>query len=583
MVSSALRLFQGYGKTAPVQREDDHDPEVPAGYKLALDHMSQGLCVFDKDERVILVNSRFAALYGLTTDQVKPGTTFSTIVAHLVSTGNCERMTPEEYQTTHPYSQSSGSWDQHLINGRIVRLVRTPLADGGWVSTHEDVTEYRQSEARAAHLAANDPLTGIGNRLFLRERLDLALSQALRGVGVALLWINVDQFRCINDYYSLSVGDAVLKEVANRLKRCAHTGDSIARFGADEFAVVQVGVNDPNTAANFARTVLDALGKPYVVNGQNIVTGVSVGISLAPGDALDAEQLIKNATAALNAAKADGRQTFRFFQPEMDVAIRSRQRMEGDLRHALASGDFEAVYQPIVDLKSERVTTVEALVRWHNKDGEIVNPNAFILVAEESGLIRPIGAWMLHRACTDAAQWPEDVTVAVNLSAAQFRGTKLTKLVADVLAETGLPASRLELEITETLFYGDEATVRRELQTLKEMGVRIAMDDFGTGYSSLSLLSTFPFDKIKIDRSFIKDVDQQRSSLVILRSVAALGLDLGITTTAEGVETRAQLEIVRREGCTEVQGFFFSPPVAADSVVTCIKACAQRMAIHSMM
>ena len=392
MVSGALRLISGYGqKPRPNVAEAT---AVPLAYKLALDQMSQGLCVYDGNQQIVLSNKRFAALYGLAPEHVKPGTSLQAVIEQRIRIGIYAGASPEAYLQTRTTPTIDAAWDEVLSNGRTVHIVTSALDGGGWVSTHEDVTEQRVSEERYAHLAKHDTLTGLGNRLALRERLDLALAQALRGYGVALLWINVDHFRCINDYHGLSVGDAVLKEIASRLQQCVQPGDTVVRFGSDEFAVLQVGVNEPTTAASLARTILERLCKPYLVAGQSIATSVSIGISLAPGDAFEAEALIKNADIALNVAKTEGRKSFRFFQPDMDVAIRSRQQLEAGLRQALASGEFEAIYQPIIDLKSGRVSTMEALVRWRNRDGDLISPNAFIMVAEQTGLIRPIGAWM---------------------------------------------------------------------------------------------------------------------------------------------------------------------------------------------
>jgi diguanylate cyclase (GGDEF)-like protein len=580
MLASALQLLRRNGPARngqpPIAKPWGTAQEV---YQLAVDHMSQGFCVFDADMHVVIANARFAELYGLSPEQVKPGVSLQEIVALRIAAGIYAGATPDDYKRSRVSPQIGAVWDDVLSNGRIIHIVTAPIAGVGWISTHEDVTEHKQREAHLTRAARHDMLTSLPNRQALREQLGLALGQALRGHGSALLFINVDQFRRLNNAYGVATGDGLLKELASRLQRSIKPGDTVFRIGGDEFAIVHSGANAPTAAGNFARSVLERLVQPYRVADQSISAGVSIGIAMLPADALDGEELLKNADIALSSAKKAGGNTFRFFQPEMDVSIRARQRLEVDLRRALANGDFKAFYQPIVDLGSGHVSTFEALVRWE-KEGDTIRPDQFISLAEETGLVQPIGAWMLQKACSDAKTWPEPVKVAVNLSVAQFRGTKLSKMVAKVLEETELPAQRLELEITETLLLGDEPSVRKELHTLKDMGVRIAMDDFGTGYSSLGLLSTFPFDKIKIDSSFIRDIGQRDVSLAIFRSIAALGTDLGIVTTAEGIETREQLEIVRREGCKEVQGFFFSPPVLDTEVMTCIKACARRAAMY---
>jgi diguanylate cyclase (GGDEF)-like protein len=577
MLANAMHFLRGNGHSRNAQRPHASAAEkAQEVYQLAVDHMSQGLCVFDADKRVVIANARYAELYGVSPQQVKPGLPLRDIIALRIAAGIYAGTSPEEYLQSRTSPPIGTMWDEVLSNGRIIHIVTVPLGLG-WISTHEDVTEQRRHQADLTHVAQHDTLTSLPNRQALRDQVGLALGQALRGHGSVLLSINVDHFRRLNNAYGVAVGDALLQELANRLQRCIEPGDRVFRTGGDEFAIVHTGTNEPAAAGNFARSILERLAQPYRLADQSIGAGVSIGIAMVPADAMNGEELIKNADIALSSAKRAGGNCFRFFQPEMDLSIRTRQRLEVDLRRAVANGEFRAFYQPIIDLSSKKVSTLEALLRWE-REGDTVRPDQFISLAEETGLVQAIGAWILNRACLDAQTWPEHVRVAVNLSVAQFRGTKVSKMVARALEETKLPAQRLELEITETLLLGDEPSVWRELRTLKDMGVRIAMDDFGTGFSSLGLLSTFSFDKIKIDRSFIRDVGQREVSLAILRSIAALGLDLGIVTTAEGIETREQLEIVRREGCKEVQGFFFSPPVTDTDVVACIKACAQRAA-----
>jgi diguanylate cyclase (GGDEF)-like protein len=438
------------------------------------------------------------------------------------------------------------------------------MANGGWVSTHEDITERRRAEERIAHMARHDALTDLPNRTLFREHLEQALGRVRRhGEQFAVLCLDLDQFKTVNDTLGHSVGDLLLRQVAQRLKDCLRESDTVARLGGDEFAVLQVGDAQPQHAGGLARRIVEVISAPYDVDGHHVVIGTSLGIAVAPNDGGDPDQLLKNADMALYRAKGSGRGTFRFFEAEMDAIAQSRRAMEIDLRKALSQGEFELFYQPLVATQTGRVGTFEALIRWNHPERGRVSPADFIPLTEEIGLIVPIGEWVLHRACEEAATWPDDIKVAVNLSAVQFRSKKLLQAVVGALAASRLAPHRLELEITESVLLQDSDETLAMLYSLRQLGVRISMDDFGTGCSSLSYLRSFPFDKIKIDQSFVQDLGKTADAVAIIRAVTGLGISLGIVTTAEGVETKEQFEQLREEGCAEIQGYLVSPPVSA--------------------
>jgi diguanylate cyclase (GGDEF)-like protein len=440
------------------------------------------------------------------------------------------------------------------------------MPGGGWVATYEDATERRRAEERIAFLAHHDALTGLPNRNLFRERAEQAVADLGRGKGSAVLCLDLDRLKAVNDTLGHGAGDQLLRAVAGRLTACARDTDTVARLGGDEFAVVQAGVDDPEDAELLAERILQALAQPYDLDGHRVVVGASLGIALAPRDGAQGERLLRCADTALYRAKTDGRGVHRFFEPEMDTRLLARRTMELDLRRALGANELELLYQPLVNLRAGRVCGFEALLRWRHPERGMVSPAEFIPVAEETGLIIPIGAWALRRACLDASAWPEPVRVAVNVSPVQFRSPRLVEAVAEALSEADLPASRLELEITESVMLHDSAATMGTLRRLHDLGMLIAMDDFGTGYSSLGYLRSFPFDKIKIDQSFIQDLQKEGGAEAIVRAITGLGCSLGMRTTAEGVETEAQLSRLRFEGCTEAQGYLFGRPGPAAEV-----------------
>ncbi len=453
-----------------------------------------------------------------------------------------------------------------LPDGRIINEVICSMSGGGWVVTQEDVTEQREAEKKIAHMALHDALTDLPNRTLLQEKLADALADLSGNRRIAVHYLDLDQFKGVNDTLGHTIGDELLKHVAARLCVCVGKHNTVARVGGDEFAIIQTGVFDPADAAALARRIGAAIRMPFRLQGHAVVSDVSMGIALAPDDASDPNELIMNADMALYGAKADGRSTFRFFEPSMDARMKARRALELALRDALADGAFQLHYQPVIDIASGAIVCCEALLRWPQINGREIRPAEYVPVAEEIGLIVPIGEWVLRTACAEACRWPEHVRVAINLSPIQIRNGNLLPVVVNALAATGLPASRLEVEITESVLMQNTAATLATLHRLRDLGIRISMDDFGTGYSSLSYLRAFPFDKIKIDQSFIGDLPGGRDAVAIVHAVAGLARSLGVVTTAEGVETQAQLDQVRALGCDEVQGFLTGRPQSAADI-----------------
>jgi diguanylate cyclase (GGDEF)-like protein len=452
--------------------------------------------------------------------------------------------------------------------GRWIRVSQQPMEGGGWVSIVEDVSEWRRAQAQIVHMERHDALTDLPNRMVFREQLEQALSRIARTDGeVAVHSLDLDHFRVINDSLGHPIGDDLLKSVALRLSAGARDTDCVARLGGDEFGIVQVGQQLPvSDITSFARRIIELISAPYAIRGHPIIMGASIGISVAPVDGVDPDALLKNAEIALYRAKEEGRGTYRFFETGMDTRAQARRQLELDMRTALVRHEFEVYYQPIYGIETFRIVCFEALVRWNHPLRGMVLPGEFIPLAEETGPIVPFGNWVLRRACQDAAGWSREVAVAVNLSPAQFKDREFVPSMNAALSDSMLAANRLELEITESVFLkGGQATLEI-LHRLREYGIRISMDDFGTGYSSLSYLRSFPFDKIKIDASFVHELTSCDDSIAIVRAVTGLARSLGITSTAEGVETNEQLAILRAEGCNEVQGYLFNRPRPAAEV-----------------
>ena len=534
----------------------------------ALSNMSQGLCMFDAEGCATLLNDRYAKMMNMPMASLL-GQPLLKLLQHRKASGQLAG-SPDELFAQMLSDARKGKSNNRVIEtaaGHALRVVEQPMDGGGWVSTVEDITESLQAQAQIAHMAHHDSLTGLPNRTLFHEQLANALRRTTRREQIAVLYLDLDHFKDVNDTLGHPIGDGLLKEVAARLLECVREGDTVARLGGDEFAIVQADSElQLSGVTALAGRLIEVIGAPYLIEGHQVVVGTSIGISLAPDDGKDPHALLKNADLALYRAKADGRGAFRFFEVGMDARAHERRLMELDLRSALARNEFDLYYQPIQDIKADRIICFEALIRWNHPLRGTLSPLSFIPLAEETGLIIPIGEWVLRHACAAAASWSQDVRIAVNLSPAQFKNRNLVGSVIDALANSGLAANRLELEITEAVLLQDSEATLATLHKLRDLGVRISMDDFGTGYSSLSYLRSFPFDKIKIDESFIRDLATRPDSMAIVRAVAGLGRSLGIATTAEGVETSEQLALLRSEGCDEVQGYLFSAPQPAENV-----------------
>ncbi len=529
-----------------------------------LEHMAHGLCAFDQNLQLVVVNRRYLEMYGLTEADARPGTSLFELMKQSIERGvHTDGTTVEQMYadfTRRLIENKEPVLHRKLADGRVIAVRHQPMANGGWVGTYEDITERHLAEQNIAHIARHDALTELPNRLLFHEKMAAGLVRVeSSGESMAVMCLDLDNFKAVNDSLGHPIGDKLLQQVARRL--CSHLGadDTIARLGGDEFAILHP-MRTLRDVENLARRLVSVGSEPVDVEGQEITTGISIGIAVAPQNGKTSDQLMKCADVALYQAKSQGRNTFRFFEPSMDLRLQARRTLELDLRRALGAGEFHLAYQPLINLSSNELAGFEALLRWNHPERGPVSPAEFIPVAEEIGLIIPLGQWVLRQACSEAARWPAGLKIAVNLSPVQFRGRGLLTTVTQTLAAAGLAPDRLELEITEAVLLEQNEINIGTLHQLRALGTRIAMDDFGTGYSSLSYLRRFPFDKIKIDRSFVFDSIAGQQGEAIIRTIAELGSTLGIQTTAEGIETAEQLQLVRRAGCTEGQGYLIGRP-----------------------
>ena len=525
-----------------------------------LDNMEQGVLMFDADARLVFCNRRYLTMYGLSKVAAAPGCFLRDLLQHRAQVGNFSGDL-DDYIAKLMSCLSEGKTFCNVVNSggdRVVSIVNTPIPGGGWLATHEDITDRQKAQEQIAHMARHDALTDLPNRVLLRERLEQELKRVKRGECLAMLCLDLDHFKSVNDTLGHPIGDTLLKLVADRLRGCTREPDTIARLGGDEFAIIMTQLQQPSDAAALAKRIRDSIMRPYQIDGHQIISDISIGISIAPIDGSEPDRLMKNADLALYGAKSEGRGTYRFFEQEMDTRMKARRDLEMDLRNALANDQLELYYQPLVNLQTNEISAFEALLRWNHPTRGMISPADFIPIAEETGLIIPIGDWVVATACEQAVNWPDHVKVAVNLSPAQLKNRNLVKVVSTALTESGMAANRLQLEITESLLMQNTFSTLATLHELRKLGVQIAMDDFGTGYSSLSYLRSFPFDKIKIDRSFIQDLSNGAEPLAIVNAVAGLAKCLNMVSTAEGVETQQQFDALQAVGCTEMQGYLFS-------------------------
>ena len=536
-----------------------------ARFGAALQNMSQGLCMIDASQKILVANERYRQIYNLTEDLVKPGTTLGEIIEYRSGTGNYVGPVPSEYIAA---QLSSPTTIEKLGNGRVVLVLRHRMSDGCWLTTHEDITDRWRNETRVAFLAHHDALTGLYNRAALIEKIEDACARNRRwGEEFNVLMLDLDRFKQVNDTFGHPAGDDLLRQVSDRLSATLRETDILARLGGDEFAIVQVNDTEQSEAAeNLATRIIAVIGEPFSIKSNAVNIGASIGIALAPQHGIHADDLLKVADLALYHAKSLGRNRYATFDPALGRAAADKHILESELRQALMEDNLEVHFQPIVDSKTFKICSAEALIRWRHPEKGLISPDQFIPLAEESGTILQIGEWMLQTACKEAAKWPSPIKVAVNLSTVQLRSANLLDNVMCVLVETGLPPDRLELEVTETALmeYGTESLSL--LKKLKNLGITVALDDFGTGYSSLNQLTMFPFDKIKIDKSFTTNMTSRADCAAIISAVLALAQSLDIETTAEGIEKDDQLRILRLAGVTYIQGYLICHPSPASEL-----------------
>ena len=537
-------------------------------FRAVLENMAQGLCLFDKKQQLIVCNHRYAEIYGLSAEHVRPGATLREIVEQRYLKKTTPAMSPAEYllwrdqveQANEPHDSTV-----ELLDGRMIAIRHQPMPDGGWLATHEDITARLQTARDLAHLSRNSAVTGLPNRATITDLLQEVLNRPTRLAPCAVLLLGLDGMKDVNDTMGRRVGDAMLRILSERVRNSLRPADLLGHVSVSEFIVVQCEASQPAAGLELMRRLIDVVGQPVDLEAQQMVVGVNGGIAVGTGSGLQAETLLQNSSVALNRARAEGRDQFRLFEPQMDDWMQARRSLESDLRETVASMAFDMRYQPQFDTKTKRVVGFEALLRWEHRLRGPVDPGVFIPLAEEIGLIGRIGEWTLQQACVEASRWPDHIGIAVNLSPFQLKAN-LPDMVATALRQSGLSASRLELEITETSMMTDRPTAALILAGMRGTGVKVAIDDFGTGYASLSHLSDLPFDTIKIDRSFVAKLGEGKAHDAIVQAIIGLSATVGASCTAEGVETEAQLTFLARENCTKVQGYLLGLPLLASEI-----------------
>jgi len=547
--------------------------------QLTLENMSQGIMMVTKDLQIPIINARCGELLDLPPEFIKKPPRFDQLIEYQTQHGKFRNAATSNGRELFEHSMASNASSQVAVcerlmpNGTVIEVRSGHLPDGSFVQTFTDITKRWEAEAHVARLAAEDPLTGLPNRRVFRSTLDQMTRLATPVPGstlpkneFAVLFLDLDRFKVINDTLGHRIGDMLLQEVAKRLKLALRATDILARLGGDEFAIVVPSLVTRAAIEVLATGLIVAVAQPYEIDGYRIRSNVSIGIAIGPQDGESVDDLLMAADLALYSVKAGNRGTYKFYEKAMNKELNDRRQMELDLREALERNELELHYQPILNLRTNVITGFEALARWRHPVKGMVPPALFIPVAEDSELILPLGEWALREACRTAAQWPDDLRIAVNLSPKQFTAPNLFHMIEQTLKETGLAPGRLELEITERIFMENNDSTLSTLRRIKELGVRISLDDFGTGYSSLSYLRSFPFDKIKVDRAFVSDLKDSSEHIVIVQAVVSIARALGMTTTAEGVETEDQQRLLTTLGCDEVQGYLYSAPVPIENV-----------------
>lgn len=551
-------------------------------FEVALNNMARGLSMFDSDRRLIVCNSLYREIYGLPEHLTTPGTRLEDLVTYYTDrdggrsdgTADGQRAWIENHISELRLGKTF-THTQHLRNGRVILVTNQPLADGGWVDIQEDVTEKTAAAERINWLARHCPLTEVANRFHLREKLDAAIAN--RAI-VAVHVVDLDRFKGVNDTHGHAAGDALLQAVARRMCATVRADDVVGRLGGDEFAIIQMNLDQPEQAETMARRLVKVLNAPYRVLGNAANAGASIGIAVSPRDGEDSDTLLKKADLALYRVKSSGRGSYATYSSGDDALAATKLRLDADLARALERNELAMHYQPIIDIRSGKVTSCEALMRWTHQELGPISPATFIPVAERSNLILSLGAWALHRACLDAADWSSPCKVTVNISAIQLERGDLVSVVEGALAVSQLEPCRLELEVTETAILKSEGRVLDQLERIRSLGVRVSLDDFGTAFSTLSYLRDFTFDTIKIDRSFVRELSDRRDCAAIVHAAAGLARALEIGAVAEGVETAQQVQRLSDAGCREVQGFFFSPAVPSSELEEVFRRCSEKMA-----
>ncbi len=568
--SIALMVEENERLTSELQASLHKFATQNARFEAALGNIHDGLTMFDADNTLVVANARFQDIYGITPQAAQPGAKLLQLFRNSLAEGMLGGPQGPDGGILAALASAQPGGPVHLewvlADARVIDLALTTIKGGGWVALHRDVTEQRTAQKQIFHMARHDALTDLPNRVQFREAMRQLLPEACAEAPMAVLCLDLDHFKAVNDTLGHPVGDRLLCQVAERLRECVREADTVVRLGGDEFAIVQVGAAQPSGAITLANRVIGRIMQPFDLDGHQVCIGTSIGVALAPAHGDDPDTLLRHADLALYQAKADGRNRPRVYEQAMITETEARRKLEDDLRRAVGNNEFQLYFQPIFAPERNRISGFEALLRWNHPRRGRVPPGEFIPIAEESGLIVRIGAWVLERACREAATWPDEVRVAVNVSAVQLREPGFEAVVESALAESGLAPGRLELEITESVLLHHTETILALLHRLKLLGVRIALDDFGTGYSSLSYLRRFPFDKLKIDQSFCRDVDDNEDALAIIRGVAGMAKALGIATVVEGVETAAQMDVVMAVCGGEIQGYLISPPQPSTEV-----------------